>query len=54
MLILAGILAVVATLLWIADSCLPDTSIDFVPSIRILLALSGLLIGLNTLIASTD
>lgn len=54
MLVLAGIFIVVAALLWIADNCLPDASVDFVPAMRVLLILSGLLIGLNTLITTMD
>mgnify|MGYP003573596549 CR=1 FL=1 len=52
MLVLAGILAFVAALLWIADSCLPDASIDFTPAARVVLLMAALLLGINTLIGS--
>ena len=47
MLLVAGFILLIAAILWIADQCICDTSVDFARAARVLVILAGLLVGLN-------
>lgn len=48
MLIIAGLLAFVALILWLLDNSCYDADVDFSVPVRVCILLAALLIGLNT------